>query len=134
VREAKLEKALKQVDAKIFVYILKPLDFPMILMFLSPFDYLLKTIPPDLSTTIKQCLQLVNVPEDENDSIDDFNIIKEQFELNDMNILEEKDEAIKCNLKSLKEILEQLNIDQISRELLITGRKSIVLLVLKLIY
>lgn len=87
-------------------------------------NFILKTISPNLSTAIKQYLQLVNVPEKENDTRDDFDIIKEQFELNDTNILEEKDEAIKCNLKSLNEILEQLNIDQKSRELLVTGSKK----------
>lgn len=77
-----------------------------------------------MPTGIKQYLQLVNIPEDVNDSSDDFNIIKEQLELKDKKVLVEKDETLKCSLKSFEEILEQLNIDQISRNLLITGSKK----------
>jgi REP element-mobilizing transposase RayT len=87
-------------------------------------SFILKTICSDLSTAIKQYLKLVNVPEEEDNFEDDFNIIKKQFELNDTNTLEEKDEVITYNLKSLIEILGGLNLDQISKELLISGSKK----------
>lgn len=87
-------------------------------------DFILKTISNNKFQAIHQYHNLMNAAGDEVDSHNDYEIIKNKFNLDDSRKYYNADSFIAPKIKSLDEILNSLDLDDESKILIKTGSKK----------
>lgn len=87
-------------------------------------DFILNMLSQDKQISIKQYLKLVNTDEEEKNKEMDYENIKHEFQLNDNALKLIRDEEIKSKIKSLDEILDSMDIEVETKELIKAGSKK----------